>query len=374
MELSEYTSPSSESDSLINPIKTKPTRRVRKRINYSNMCKSSSSSDEDSDDNTNKNKSKEKPLPGAAPSLSWLRAQELISRHRVTNHPHDPIHAGTSSDPDSKNNVTDTVDYSGDTDEYTVPTILDSEPETVGDNPTELPNGTGDLTITNPAKTFVKPPKPRQKQKPTKSVKSQNTASPVLKLKKGGSKGEWQIKGYARVKYKKARSHRCPASSCKFTGKSTRKLNEHYRSLHPPLLCNICQKSFTNPSSLRRHSYWHTKSTSSGMFQCNRCSYTCPFESTLNAHKDKHRRGMYSCFSSGCGKTFRRESSLNAHVKLHTGKDIHCDQYEYVCRDQRYLMQHYRSHTKEHKFFCKLCGKGFSFYQQKKRHQCDLNS
>ena len=73
MGLSDYTSPSSESDCLINPIKTKTTRRVRKRINYSNMCMSSSSSDEDSDEDMNTNrKSKTKPSPGAAPSMSRL--------------------------------------------------------------------------------------------------------------------------------------------------------------------------------------------------------------------------------------------------------------------------------------------------------------
>ena len=50
-ELSEYDSPSSESDSLINPVKSKPVRRKRKRVNYADMCKDSSSSDEDSDRN-----------------------------------------------------------------------------------------------------------------------------------------------------------------------------------------------------------------------------------------------------------------------------------------------------------------------------------
>ena len=226
-------------------------------------------------------------------------------------------------------------------DEYTVPSSLVINPEPIEDNLNKQPTGTDNLIINKSTKTSEKSYKSKQKQKPTKSVKNQNTAPSILKLKKGGSKGEWQIKGYAHVKHRKTRSHRCPANSCKFKGESTRKLNEHYRSSHPPLLCNICQKCFNNPSSLRRHSYWHSKNTSSEMFKCNRSRYTCPLESTLNAHKDKHRRGMYSCFSSGCGKTFRWESSLNAHVKLHTGKDIHCDKCEYVCRDQRYLTQHY---------------------------------
>ena len=45
VELSEYNSPSSESDSLINPTKTKPIRRLCKRVNYADMCNDSSSSD-----------------------------------------------------------------------------------------------------------------------------------------------------------------------------------------------------------------------------------------------------------------------------------------------------------------------------------------
>ena len=367
-ELSEYDSPTSESDSLINPVKSKTVRRKRKRVNYADMCKDSSDSDEDLD--RNRQKIKEKPLPGTGPSLSRLRAQELISRHRVIDHPSDPVHLETSSDLEVKYNAFDKIDYSGDTDEYTVPSKPIIKPEQ-DDTFTEQPIGTDNVFINKTVKAPDKPSKPKPKRKPTKSIKNRNMAPSILKLKKSGSKGEWEIKSYARVKHRKVRSHKCPANSCHFKGESTHKLNEHYRSSHPPLPCKFCQKLFNNPSSLRHHSYWHSKINSSGMFKCNRCSYSCPFESTLNAHKDKHRRGMYSCFSSGCGKTFRRESSLNAHVKLHTGKDIHCDKCDYVCRDQRYLTQHYRSHTKEKKFFCNTCGKGFSFYQQKKRHHCN---
>ena len=68
VELSEYDSLSSESDSLINPVNSKPVRRKCKRVNYADMCNDSSSSDEDSD--RNRYKLKEKPLPGTGPSLS----------------------------------------------------------------------------------------------------------------------------------------------------------------------------------------------------------------------------------------------------------------------------------------------------------------
>ena len=169
--------------------------------------------------------------------------------------------------------------------------------------------------------------------------------------------------GICKKKYRKERKHKCPAEC-------TWLLNEHYRNSHPPIICKTCTKSFNNPSSYRRHSYWHKKSVSSNMFHCNRCEYSCPFKSTLESHKDKHRRGYFFCFSAGCGKSFQRDSSLKAHIKLHNGKNIFCDRCDYVCKDVRYLTQHYRSHTKELKFFCRECDKGFSFYQQLKRHRC----
>ena len=103
--------------------------------------------------------------------------------------------------------MVDTVDYSGDTDKYTAPTIKDIKPEPTVDNVPDLKNANVNPIATCSTRNVLKPSRAKPKQKPTKSVKDQNTASPVLKLKKGGSKGEWHIKGYARVKYKKACTH-----------------------------------------------------------------------------------------------------------------------------------------------------------------------
>ena len=135
------------------------------------MCESDSSSDKDSEDIKTKNKPKEKPSPGAAPSLSRLQAQELISRHWVTNHQPDPIHTGTSSDLDSNNNVLDTADYSGDTDKYIVPTGIDIKPEPTVDNVPELENVNSHSIATCSTRNVVKPSRAKQKQKPTKNVK-----------------------------------------------------------------------------------------------------------------------------------------------------------------------------------------------------------
>ena len=89
----------------------------------------------------------------------------------------------TSSNPEVKYNVADKTDYSGDTDEYTVPSNLAIKPEHE-DNSIEQPTGTDDLLINKSIKTSEKSPKPKPKRKPTKSVKNRNTAPSILKLKK----------------------------------------------------------------------------------------------------------------------------------------------------------------------------------------------
>ena len=211
-------------------------------------------------------------------------------------------------------------------------------------------------------KTKPKPFTKRDNIKPKPKSKSDVPAdTPKLKLSKKGKTGEWHIEEYARLKYKKEHKHNCPAV-CKFSCNSTKLLNEHYHTSHPPIIFKTCAKSFNNPSSYRQNSYWHKKSASSNMFNCDRCDYSCPFKNTLESHKDKHRRGYYFCFSARCGKSFQRDSSLKAHLKLHNGKNIFCDHCDYACKDVQYLTQHYRSHTKELKFFCSSCNKGFSFY------------
>ena len=126
-------------------------------------------------------------------------------------------------------------------------------------------------------------------KKLVQSVKSEPLPSlKPLRLSKTCSKGEWHIVEHGHLKYKKKRKHNCPSVGCDYKGDSTRLLNDHYRRSHPPIKCNDCNRLFSNPSSSRRHSYWHKKSSGGDMFHCNRCEYSCPFESTLRAHKDKH--------------------------------------------------------------------------------------
>ena len=74
---------------------------------------------------------------------------------------------------------------------------------------------------------------------------------------------------------------------------------------------------------------------------------------------------------TGCGKTFRRNSDLNAHIEIHTGKIWYCDHdgCDYSNRDKRLLKGHKRSHLKA-MFNCKYdnCQKTFKHTMSRLRH------
>ena len=326
----------SASESLLNPTNSRPKRNCAKRKykNYKHMCKSGSSSAE----NDTTPSKQAKPLPGSIPSLSRLRAQELISRHCIKLDV--PSQGTTQTD-------TDLDRYSGDTECYS-------------DNDAISSNKGSAKPMTLSPKTDK--PKRKVKTKPIVSSGVQNTPTPKPKsVTMQTSNGKLEIRHKGIRIQKTIRKHGC--LKCKFVGDSNREINNHYRNNHQPLPCKYCSKSFNNPSSYRRHKYKHTK-TEDKSFTCYRCNKTFPFESQLTSHKDIHRRlATFRCYFPGCTKYFRREATLVAHLKIHNGPILQCDQCDYTCKDQRYLSQHYRTHTGEKKYFCQKCDEGFIFYQ-----------
>ena len=325
------TSDGSLSESLLQPVLTRSNRKasMKKYVNFKHMCNSNSSSDAEP------TVKPPKPLPGHSPSSSRLRAQELINKHHI---------------PKSE---CDTDGYSGDTEDCT-----DTENGSKHDEE-HASNVSCSNMKPEPPDTNLDPPISEELNKPKTKRKI------LTKTKTKGGQLDVELKGI--LKTKKTRKSSCP--KCKFSGFSTKELNEHYRKTHQPIPCTSCSKTFNNPSSYRRHRYIHTKAVNT--FSCHRCSKTFPFESQLRSHKDIHRRpSTFACFAAGCKKVFRREATLIAHVQQHNGPLIKCDQCEYTCRDQRYLTQHYRTHTGAKPYDCKNCAKNFTFYEQWKRHKC----
>ena len=209
-------------------------------------------------------------------------------------------------------------------------------------------------------------------QKDVPKVTEITTDTPVASTSKGISNnitsekvGKLVVHEHKLVKTKRVRSFKCIV--CQVVTHSTMEYNKHYSANHPPLNCQDCSRMFTNPMSLQRHRYNHTKTE--GVYPCNRCDKIFPFWSQLQSHKFSHRRiAHFPCSGDGCKKVFMRKSDLAAHAEAHKKIKHDCDKCTYTTFDKRYLKQHKRVHSDTFKYCCEPYGKGFRFYQQYKQH------
>ena len=252
--------------------------------------------------------------PGYGPSSARLRAQQLISKQRI---------------------------------------LLETEDDMTSSN---------DDDDTSPGISAPVEPVQETKEKTVEKDKIDNSA-PVPGTSKSGKVGQLVVQEHKLVKPKRQRSFTC--ITCKVVTHSTMAYNRHYSANHPPLKCQDCHRMFTNPTSLQRHRYNHTKKD--GVYPCNRCKKVFPFWSQLQSHKFIHRRiAHFPCSGDGCKKIFMRKADLTSHALIHKKVSHNCDQCTYTTYDKRYLKQHSRVHSNINKYHCEMCGKGFRFYQQYK--------
>ena len=173
---------------------------------------------------------------------------------------------------------------------------------------------------------------------------------------------------YGLKKRKQVRSYICHEGRCTFVGKSIQELNEHHIKLHQDMLCEVCNKSFKTPSSLKRHSYSHGELK----FACNQCNEAFAFQSELNFHKTIHRKiPTFKCMSKNCDKVYKSANELNKHVLKHSAMVWNCAEKncDYSTDDRRNLRAHKRKHQNIGSFKCVPCDKHFKYFMQLKRHK-----
>ena len=82
------------------------------------------------------------------------------------------------------------------------------------------------------------------------------------------------------------------------------------------------------------------------MFECKHCEKGFHFQSQLCEHLWVHQsQGNWTCFKPKCGKRFKHESELNAHLLSHNKKKYECDQCMYSNPDPRNLRAHQCKHS-----------------------------
>ena len=174
------------------------------------------------------------------------------------------------------------------------------------------------------------------------------------------------------VEYKLKRRHSKPRKfscvKCVKKFETQKELNDHFHTAHPLVKCDLCQEHFDTPTAMLRHKYKHYEY----MYECKICDKGFQFESQKHEHMRVHQtQGDWVCFKPKCGKQFKRESELNAHLFSHNKVPQKCEHCPYTNPDPRNLRAHMRKHSNTLPFECSQCGKGFKWVQQHVRH---LNS
>ena len=167
-----------------------------------------------------------------------------------------------------------------------------------------------------------------------------STANKQGSKQKPKCKGELTNKTHGIKKSKKERTFSC--KECEFKSDSIKLLNEHHIEEHDPVPCTQCDHVSTTPSSHDHHMYKHKEHN----FSCEDCEQSFAFSSELRAHKFSHRsERAFKCEAANCTKTFKSDTELQKHVKIHDGQLWHCDCCKYKTPDIRNLQKHMVKHT-----------------------------
>ena len=120
--------------------------------------------------------------------------------------------------------------------------------------------------------------------------------------------------------------------------------------------CEICQKAFRHRTSLEAHLRTHSGDRP---FGCTQCDKHFSQKSALATHLKLHS-GIKPHKCVICDKCFALENYLKLHMRTHTGERPYvCDVCSRSFTQRNALRIHERTHTGERPFSCAECGKAF---------------
>lgn len=108
-------------------------------------------------------------------------------------------------------------------------------------------------------------------------------------------------------------------------------------------VCTMCNRKFRCEIDLQNHMKMHV--TPNDRYKCDVCDRRFSFLSNFNAHKKIHEREKpFRC--TVCGKSFRVQKSLTAHMLLHTETSFNCPVCERTFSKHASMKMHLKNHTR----------------------------
>ncbi|XP_012994885.1 gastrula zinc finger protein XlCGF57.1-like isoform X1 [Esox lucius] len=129
--------------------------------------------------------------------------------------------------------------------------------------------------------------------------------------------------------------------------------------------CSECGKILSTPTSLNTHMRIHTGEKP---YECNECGKRFSEKSGYRYHMLIHS-GLKPFKCQDCGKAFKQKSLLWTHMIVHTGeRKFSCPQCDKQYANRASLKLHLRIHTGERPFKCSVCDKDFADKDYLKTH------
>jgi len=133
------------------------------------------------------------------------------------------------------------------------------------------------------------------------------------------------------------------------------------------LTCLDCGKSFARESSLQAHATIHTGERP---YHCESCGKTFRLKYILELHKNTVHSEDRPFACELCGKLFKLRMKLDEHMRTHTGVRPHaCETCGARFASKSDVKKHLRFHTGEKPFKCATCGKFFHTSSNLKTHE-----
>ncbi|KAM6163882.1 transcriptional repressor CTCFL [Rhynchocyon petersi] len=159
-------------------------------------------------------------------------------------------------------------------------------------------------------------------------------------------------------------------SLCSYASKDTYKLKRHMRthSGEKPYECQVCHARFTQSGTRKTHiQQKHSKNVPK--YPCPHCATIIARKSDLNVHlRNMHTYKATEMRCRYCPDVFHERYALLQHQRAHKEKRFECAQCSYICKQERHMTAHMRTHTKKKTFACPACDQHFQKKQLLNTH------